>query len=102
MLIDELIARLGYQNKDIRQSAVNALVKIGPSAFQPLTKALSYRSVSIRSFAAVALGQIGDPQAVQSLVKALGYVERSVRGFTAAALGQIGYPQSVKPLIKAL
>ncbi len=102
VLIDELIARLGDQNKDIRESAVNALVKIGPSAVQSLIKALGDENLTTRWNAARALGDIGNPQAVQSLIKSLADADRSVRGFAALALGQIGDPSAVQPLIKAL
>ncbi|MHA2315337.1 MAG: HEAT repeat domain-containing protein, partial [Candidatus Hermodarchaeia archaeon] len=132
VLIDELIARLGDENKDIRQSSVNTLVKIGPSVVQSLIKALGDRDENVRSNATTVLGEIGDPSAVQrlikalrdedegvklsaavalgfigqpavqSLIKALGDRDENVRSKAAAALGKIGDPQAITPLIKAL
>ena len=130
--IEKLIAQLGDGRNSIRESAVNALVKIGQPAVQPLIKAMEIQNNYIRPSAADALGQIGDPQAVgplikaledkqshiknavirslvkigqpaiQSLIEALGDENVSVRISAVDALGQIGGPQAVEALIKAL
>jgi len=61
--VEPLIKALGGQNKNLRQGAVEALVKIGESAVDPLIKALGGKDESMRRRAVEALGKIGDPEA---------------------------------------
>jgi HEAT repeat protein len=68
-----------------------------------LINALDYnKDHSIRQSAAVALGQISDPQAVGPLIAALRDEDFAVRRAAAEALGQIGDRQAVEPLISSL
>ena len=78
--IEPLINALGAQNKNVRQRAVNALVKIGESAVDPLIKALGDTDEGRRRRAVNALGKIGDPKAIEPLINALGDDDRWVVG----------------------
>ncbi len=100
--IEELIAQLGDKRHSVRQSAADALGKIGQPAVQPLIEAISDKNYHVRGYAADALGQIGDPQSVQPLIKALEDEDLGVRVSAINALGKIGDPQAIQPLIKAL
>jgi len=100
--IEELIAQLGDKRHSVRQSAADALGKIGQPAVQPLIEAISDKNYHVRGYAADALGQIGDPQSVQPLIKALEDEDLGVRVSAINAFGKIGDPQAIQPLIKAL
>ncbi|MHC4560101.1 MAG: HEAT repeat domain-containing protein, partial [Planctomycetota bacterium] len=67
--IDELIKQLGSNN---RNNAVISLVKFGKPAVQSLIEALGDENMDVRRWAALALGEIGEPRAVQPLIKVLG------------------------------
>ena len=57
----------------------------------------------VRAYAAMRLGQIGDPRAVEPLIAALQEDDsESVRQYAAEALGEIRDPRAVEPLISAL
>jgi HEAT repeat protein len=66
-----------------------------------LIKALSYPHSDVCSFAAYALGRIGDPLAVAPLIVALKEGGLNIREGAAHALGQIADPRAVAPLIVA-
>jgi HEAT repeat protein len=63
---------------------------------------LKSRDEHIRTDAAWALGQIGDPRAVEPLIAILRRGPSSARQTAAWALGQIGDPRAVEPLVSAL
>jgi HEAT repeat protein len=70
----------------------------------PLVEALRDEDARVRSYAACALGEIGDPRAVDPLIYALQDEdeESDVRSGAARALGEIGDPRAVDPLVEAL
>jgi len=77
--------------------------KCGTSDIKGLIKALGYiKDEDVRTAAAGALGQIGDPRAVEPLIAALKDEGESVRSSAARALGKIGDPRAVESLIAAL
>ncbi len=98
--IDELITQLGHHRPTVRNSATDALSKIGQPAIQPLIDAMYDKNYRVRVAAADALRKIGQP-AVQFLIKALEDENDSIRISAADALGKIGQP-AVQSLIKAL
>ena len=67
----ELIRLLtqGVQDKygDTRQNAMEALVKIGSDAVDPLLNLLNKRNKTLRTIIAQILGDIGDPRAIEAL-----------------------------------
>ena len=64
----KLIEALSDTNRDIRDEAVNALVKLGPAAIDPLVAALKSKNDVVRQEATGALGRIRDPRAVEPLI----------------------------------
>jgi HEAT repeat protein len=99
--VDLLIIMLKDKNADARQSAVEALVKMGVLSIDPLISVLNHNHPNVRWSAAVALGKIGDAKAVEPLVAVLKDGDYHVRWSAAEALVKIGSP-SVDPLIVAL
>ena len=87
---------------------VEALVRIGPAAVEPLIDAL--KDIRSRHGAAEALGRLGDAQAIEPLIAALSdktnashtFGEMSADGAIVTALGQLGDARAVEPLIEAL
>ena len=90
--VDALIEVLRNEDDDalVRLSAAEALIRIGEPAVEPLIEALKDEDEDARSFAADALGEIGDRRAVDALVKILKDGSAEVRESAACALGKIG------------
>ena len=57
-----------------------------------LVKKLKSESAEVRSYAAEALGEVGDAHAVELLIEALQDVEGTVRRFATSSLGNLGDP----------
>lgn len=66
--VNREIGHLHDTDKEVRQEAVKALVRIGPPAVEPLIKALREKNPDVQAAAAKALGLIGDKRAVMPLV----------------------------------
>jgi len=126
--VEPLINSLKDNDSDVRESAAEALgniewkpptdyqkavylvamrdwqecVKIGADAVEPLIVALKDNDDLVRSYAAEALGNIGDPRAVEPLINVLKDDNKWwVREKAAKALGEIG-DAAIDPLIVAL
>ena len=70
--VERLIKNLGNSsNFEVREQAIQYLVKIGGLAIDQLTEALDSKNHLIRSGAAEALGMIGSGRAMKSLINAL-------------------------------
>lgn len=100
--VKSLIKALGDGYESVRQSAAEALAKIGFPAVEPLIRALGDGDEGVRWGAAELLGKIGDSRAVEPLIKALGDDKDYVRRDVAKALGKIGDARAVESLISAL
>jgi len=82
--------------------ASHALVKLGSAAVEPLHRVLSSgRSSNLRSFAASALGHIGDARSVEPLIDALADPSDDVKKGVISALVDIGEP-AVGPLKRVI
>jgi len=69
--VGKLIKNLGNKNNiEVREQAIEYLVKIGGLAIDQLTEGLEHRNPLIRSGAAKALGMIGTDRARESLYTA--------------------------------
>ena len=98
-----LTAALKDTDKDVRQTALHALVQLrDPSVFDPLIQALSDPTPDVRQQAAFGLGQLRDRRAVEPLVNALKDQNADVRQQAAFALGQIRDRAAVAGLSGAL
>ncbi len=97
-----LIQLLGDYQEQVRDSAIDALSRLGEAAVQPLVLALGQWGVTDGAAAAKALAHLGDI-AVGPLTEALGNQRnRDVRRHAALALRQMEIPEAVTPLIDAL
>jgi len=89
--------------RDVQESAVEALAQIGRPALLPLIMALQDGAREGRICAIRVLGQIGGAEAVKALVATLrNDQDKIVRISAARALRQIGSSEAIKALITAL
>jgi hypothetical protein len=86
----------------VRETAIDALARIGPAAIPSLIVALEDPNADVRDRAAQSLARMGPPakEAVPMLIAALEDPDWSVRRSAARALGQIG-PEAA-PAVPAL
>ena len=85
-LFDEICKMDDNQRFLIRKS----IVKIGSRVVEPLMRLFNLENPEILSFAASALGEIGNPRAVPVLIQALSSEDWNVRRSSAYALTEIG------------
>ena len=130
--IAPLIVLLGDLYPSVQQSSLEALVKTGKPAVEPLIKELKNKSSTVRKNAVTALGEIGDPSAIKpviplliddssevrikarevirkfdknsvtSLISSLENEKPSIREISAEILGEIKDRRGVEPLILKL
>ncbi len=85
-LFDEIIKMDDNQRFLIRKS----IVKIGSRVVEPLMRLFKLSDPEILSFAASALGEIGNPRSVPVLITGLSHTDWNVRRSSAYALTEIG------------
>jgi HEAT repeat protein len=96
-----LMNALRDEERLVKESAVDALGKIGYPAIMPLINALKEEEWFIKSDVEMALAKIGKP-AVKPIIKFLENCNESFFQSAATILGKIGDEQAVTPLISAL
>jgi len=106
-LVAEIIDRIykfwqSYPNAGFIESIVVAISQVNAQTFQRLQKALNHPDSNVRYQAALALGQIGNPQAVEPLICALRDESIDVKRQAAQALVQMSNFQAVAALICVL
>jgi len=69
--INTQIEKLHSSSRDVRDAAIDALVKIGAPAVDPLITSLKTNNQDIQASAARALGKIGDKRAIRPLINLL-------------------------------
>ncbi|RTZ98374.1 MAG: hypothetical protein DSY90_04490 [Deltaproteobacteria bacterium] len=69
--IDAQIEKLDSSSRDVREAAIDALIKIGKPAVTSLISSLNTTNKNVQASAARALGKIGDTRAIQPLIKLL-------------------------------
>jgi HEAT repeat protein len=89
-----------FSGDDDRAQA--ALARVTADDLPALVTALSDGEPEARSWAAAALGMIGEPQAVSALVAVSADPDAEVRAAVLHALGQQRSPEAVTPLLFAL
>jgi HEAT repeat protein len=89
-------------NADLRNGAMEVLVRFGQQAVPRLVSLLRDGNEEVRNFSAVMLGDIGSREPVSELVRALRDPEENVRHAAAEALGKIGDRAALVPLIDLL
>lgn len=108
--IGPLLARLDSPDVGIRYQAARELLSLRDRSIVPhLIAALGSTNAFVRTYAAYALGQLGDGRAVVPLIELLAYVAHghvnvyaNVGSAAATALGQLGDRRAVEVLISTL
>lgn len=89
-------------NADLRNGAMELLVRFGKPSVPRLVKLLHDPDEEVRNFATVMLGDIGNREAVGALIHALSDPDVNVSHGAAEALGKIGDRAALLPLIDLL
>ena len=101
--IAALTAALKDTDKDVRETALHALVQLrDPNIFEPLVQALSDSDPDVREQAAHGLGQLHDRRAIEPLTRALKDQNADVRQQSVFALGQFRDRSTLPALTGAL
>lgn len=101
-IILNLINSLNNPNSLMRNYAVDALVRIGPPAFDAVVRATSSRDEVVRRKCCDILGRMGNPDGVIPLIRLLNDSDRYVRRRAAKALTYVPDQRAVVPLMNAL
>ncbi len=102
-MIAALTAALKDSDKEVRETAMHALVQLrDPAIFEPLVQALKDTAPDVREQAAHGLGQLRDRRAVEPLIAALKDQNPSVREQVVHALSQLRDPRAIDGFIVAL
>ena len=102
-LVAALTAALKDTDKDVREAAMHALVKMrDPSIYEPLVQALKDAAPDVRREAVFGLGQMRDKRAIEPLIAALKDSDADVREQAAFALGQLRDRSAVDALAATL
>ncbi|MCK6625571.1 MAG: HEAT repeat domain-containing protein [Anaerolineae bacterium] len=87
--VKPLIAALRGGDMQLREAAVQALVKFKNTAVEPLINTLHDKDETVRSEVVDALGQLRDVRAIKPLIDALGDKDWLVRDKAAETLGKL-------------
>ncbi len=101
-IIEDFVRLLESDNAGLRNSAVEALERLGVRAMPVLCRHVSDDDHDVRKFVVDILGSIGDAEAVPLLIKALDDADPNVCAAAAENLGKIGNVQAVPHLLQAL
>ena len=101
--VNALLEALKDSDKEVRETAMNALVGMrDPRIFDPLVAALKDSSAEVREHAAFGLGQLHDARAIEPLTAALKDQSADVREQAVFALGQLRAVAAIDGLTIAL
>jgi HEAT repeat protein len=101
-IIEEFVLLLESDNAGLRNSAVEALERLGVQAMPILCRHVTDDDHDVRKFVIDILGSIGDAEAMPLLLNALDDPEPNVCAAAAENLGKIGNVQAVPHLLQAL
>ena len=90
-----------YEREYAATDLLLAIEKMGVAAVNPLIAALQDKEGTVRKFAALLLGKLGDPRAIEPLGMALYDLHHEVGKVSAESLAQFGIP-AVDVLMEAL
>jgi HEAT repeat protein len=100
--ITQLIAQLSATDFNDRAIALAALVRHGLAASPALQTCLRDANVMLRTQAAHALAEIGDPASADVLAHGLGDADPRVRGRCAQGLAHLGDARALDALVQTL
>lgn len=101
--IEQLLELLrNEENAGLRNSAAEAVIRLGSIAVQPLIKLVRDADADVRKFVIDVMGAIGDPAFVQSLLDSLYDTDTNVASAAAEHLGSLGDPSVIADLIRAI
>lgn len=89
-------------NAGLRNSAVEALIKLGSRAVDPLVRLVHDSDIDVRKFVIDVMGAINSPVFYEHLVSALADPDINVASAAAEHLGNSGDVRAVPELIKAI
>ncbi|RPJ28980.1 MAG: HEAT repeat domain-containing protein [Chloroflexi bacterium] len=90
-----------YEREYAASDLLSAIEKMGVAAVEPLIEALRDKEGTVRKFAAILLGRLGDPRAIEPLSMTLYDMHHEVGKASAESLASFGAP-AVDVLIGAL
>ena len=90
-----------YERENAASDLLMAIEKMGVAAVSPLIEALQDKEGTVRKFAAVLLGKLGDPRAIEPLGMALYDLHHEVGKVSAESLARFGAP-AIDILMEAL
>ncbi|HSB01440.1 MAG TPA: HEAT repeat domain-containing protein [Anaerolineales bacterium] len=90
-----------YEREYAADDLLSAIEKMGTNAVKPLIEALHDKEGTVRKFAAILLGRLGDPRAIEPLSITLYDMHHEVGKVSAEALARFGAP-GMEVLIEAL
>jgi HEAT repeat protein len=102
-MIDSLLELLRSEdNAGLRNSAAEAVTRLGDRAIAPLVRLVNDADADVRKFVIDAMGSINSTEFVQPLLSALGDNDVNVAAAAAEHLGNLGDARVVPELIKAI
>ncbi len=90
-----------FEREQAAADLLNAIEKMGPAVVEPLIEALGDKEGTVRKYAALVLGNLGDIRAIEELGMALYDLHHEVGEAAAEALAKFGAP-AVDILIESL
>lgn len=89
-------------NAGLRNSAAEAVIRLGSAAASPLMKMVQDQDTDVRKFVVDVMGAIGDPVFVPALLRALNDPDVNVASAAAEQLGALGDAEAAEPLISSI
>lgn len=89
-------------NAGLRNSAAEAVIRLGSVCAAPLIKIVQDHDADVRKFVIDVMGAIGDPLFMPSLLQALNDHEVNVASAAAEQLGALGNAAAAEPLMQAI
>jgi len=101
--IEELLNLLrNDENAGLRNSAAEAVIRLGSAAADPLLNLVNDPDAEVRKFVIDVMGAVGDPSFVPALLAALTDPDVNVASAAAEQLGSLGDANSAEPLLHAI
>lgn len=89
-------------NAGLRNSAAEAVIRLGSVSATPLMNIVQDQDVDVRKFVVDVMGAIGDPIFVPALLNALNDPEVNVASAAAEQLGALGDKEAAEPLMNSI